>query len=210
MNVKDSVRAWGLSPLVAANLMDSSDGNQPITEFFPVQQDVIPILLRQNAHRCIQPRDLCVSAPTGSGKTIAFAVPIINTILTELQEAKQQNYDSKIRLQALIIQPSRELAKQVHKGFCRLAKGTGVKVGLSAAVRSFEEESEEICGAQPASTAQHGVSLDSIYADTDEFNSRPALGPNGSSNMHILVCTPGRLLEHLQFSQGFTLQRECT
>jgi ATP-dependent RNA helicase DDX51/DBP6 len=205
MKVKDSIIEWGLSPLVAANLLDSSDGNEPITSFFPVQQDVIPILLRQNAHRCIQPRDLCVSAPTGSGKTIAFAVPIINTIVTELQEAKlQNNINHKIRLQALIIQPSRELAKQVYKGFCRLAKGTGVKVGLSAAVRSFEEESEEICGAQPASRAHHGVSLDSVYADVDGF----AAGPNGSSNMHILVCTPGRLLEHLQFSQGFTLQRK--
>lgn len=40
-----------------------------IADFFPIQTAVIPVLLRQNAKECIRKRDICVAAPTGSGKT---------------------------------------------------------------------------------------------------------------------------------------------
>lgn len=43
-----------------------------ITHFFAVQKAVIPRLLSTNG--C---RDLCVSAPTGSGKTISYVLPIV-------------------------------------------------------------------------------------------------------------------------------------
>ena len=81
-SVASCAAEWGLLPIITKNLMDDSS-KQPITDFFPVQMDVIPILLRQNHHKYLEPRDLCVSAPTGSGKTIAFAVPIIHTIENE-------------------------------------------------------------------------------------------------------------------------------
>ena len=90
MEINDSVAKWGLSPILVDNIrhanyksfnnVDNEENTPLVTNFFPVQEDVIPILIKQNSHRCIEPRDVCVSAPTGSGKTIAFAVPIIHTI----------------------------------------------------------------------------------------------------------------------------------
>ena len=98
MKVLDSIKAWGISPQLAENLTspDSSDSdnnashsNTAIENFFPVQIDVIPILLKQNKLRSIKPRDLCVSAPTGSGKTLSYAVPILNTLEVDVSRKRR-------------------------------------------------------------------------------------------------------------------------
>jgi hypothetical protein len=63
---------WRLSKALAAKL--KRDG---VTDFFPVQRAVIPYILHGvNAPLCYVP-DMCVSAPTGSGKTFAYAIPLI-------------------------------------------------------------------------------------------------------------------------------------
>ena len=49
-------------------------------------------------------RDICGRAPTGSGKTIAFGIPIV----TDLGQAKPK------QPRALILAPTRELADQIH------------------------------------------------------------------------------------------------
>ena len=61
MRIVDSIGGWGLNETLVNNLID--DG---LNEFFPVQIDVIPVLLQQNESPCIIPRDICVSAPTGN------------------------------------------------------------------------------------------------------------------------------------------------
>lgn len=69
----------------------------------PIQQQSIPLL--------IQGRDLIGQAQTGTGKTAAFALPILNRLnLTELSP------------QALVIAPTRELAMQVAEHFETLGK----------------------------------------------------------------------------------------
>ena len=50
---------------------------QGIISFFPVQCTLIPHLLRNRHMKTFHPGDVCVSAPTGSGKTFAYAIPII-------------------------------------------------------------------------------------------------------------------------------------
>ena len=52
---------------------------QGITSFFPVQCQVIPHLLGSNNQPILSTYngDLCVSAPTGSGKTLSYAIPIV-------------------------------------------------------------------------------------------------------------------------------------
>jgi ATP-dependent RNA helicase DDX51/DBP6 len=47
-----------------------------IASLFPVQCEVIPYLLKDQ-HTRAYPSDICVSAPTGSGKTLSYAIPII-------------------------------------------------------------------------------------------------------------------------------------
>ncbi|MFM2363901.1 MAG: hypothetical protein RLZZ316_2803, partial [Bacteroidota bacterium] len=63
----------------------------------PVQQQVIPLIMAG--------KDVIVSAQTGTGKTAAFLLPLINKLLTHPHE------DSYINV--LIIVPTRELAIQI-------------------------------------------------------------------------------------------------
>lgn len=64
VSVEESVTRWGVSADIAADLLEEG-----ITEYFPVQAAVIPVLLRHaQVHPFAPPRDICVSAPTGSGK----------------------------------------------------------------------------------------------------------------------------------------------
>lgn len=49
-----------------------------VTHLFPVQKQVVPFILKQHSMPYpLQPHDICVSAPTGSGKTLSFVLPIV-------------------------------------------------------------------------------------------------------------------------------------
>lgn len=65
----------------------------------PVQQQVMPLIL--------QGKDIIASAQTGTGKTAAFLLPLINRILTD-------HYDDH-HISAMIIVPTRELAVQISE-----------------------------------------------------------------------------------------------
>ncbi|MEO7665582.1 MAG: DEAD/DEAH box helicase [Dehalococcoidia bacterium] len=77
----------------------------------PIQAESIPHLL--------QGRDVIAQAQTGSGKTLAFALPIM-----EHMEPGQRH------TQALILVPTRELARQVASVFEDVSKNSGVRVTL--------------------------------------------------------------------------------
>jgi ATP-dependent RNA helicase DeaD len=75
----------------------------------PIQARAIPVLL--------QGGDLIGQAQTGTGKTAAFALPIV-----------QRADPAQGRVQALVLVPTRELAVQVAGGIYDLAKHTGLRV----------------------------------------------------------------------------------
>ncbi len=75
----------------------------------PVQASAIPVILAG--------RDLMAGAQTGTGKTAAFVLPLLEQLL-----AQPQGESRSIR--ALVLVPTRELAVQVHESVTRYAKGT--------------------------------------------------------------------------------------
>lgn len=81
---------------------------------------VIPVFLRRQALYDTRraPGDLCVSAPTGSGKTMAYVLPIVDILSKRVVT----------RLRALIILPTRDLVIQVKETFDAFVKGTDLKV----------------------------------------------------------------------------------
>ncbi len=85
------------------------------TSLMPVQQRALPYLLAG--------RDLIVQSKTGSGKTGAFLLPLF----TGLDPAQKS-------AQALVMAPTRELARQIHEEFLRLRAGRGETQGLEAAL----------------------------------------------------------------------------
>ena len=70
----------------------------------PIQEQSIPILLRR--------KDLLGCAQTGTGKTAAFAIPIIQ----HLYKSTQRNVRPP-KIRALIVTPTRELAIQIGESF---------------------------------------------------------------------------------------------
>lgn len=65
-----------------------------------IQEKAIPLILER--------KDLLIRARTGSGKTAAFAIPLIQKILLNKRTQEKQE------IKGLIIAPSKELCKQIH------------------------------------------------------------------------------------------------
>jgi len=77
----------------------------------PVQEACIPLIL--------EGRDILASAQTGTGKTAAFAIPVLQNLL-EKKKKKQEG------IRALVITPTRELAGQVDEAFFAIGYHTGL------------------------------------------------------------------------------------
>ena len=97
---------------------------QNFTEPTPVQLAAIPPAL--------EGRDLRVTAQTGSGKTAAFVLPMLNQLLGD--GASQQ----RVRIRALILLPTRELAQQTLREVERFAQFTFIKSGLVTGGEDFK------------------------------------------------------------------------
>ena len=72
----------------------------------PVQQHVIPLILAG--------RDLIVSAQTGSGKTAAFLLPLLDFVYREINNSFSKHLKFKLNPLVLILTPTRELAIQIY------------------------------------------------------------------------------------------------
>src|ERR1700710_1469817 len=80
----------------------------------PIQEQAIPILL--------QHKDLLGCAQTGTGKTAAFAIPILQLLYQDRLQHKEQK-----TIKALILTPTRELAIQIDESFGAYGRHTGLK-----------------------------------------------------------------------------------
>src|SRR3984957_10695069 len=76
----------------------------------PVQSEAIPPAL--------EGRDVVATAQTGTGKTLAFVLPLLESLLKQPIETG---------VSAVILSPTRELAIQIHETFVKLAKHTGIR-----------------------------------------------------------------------------------
>nr|CAB3237169.1 ATP-dependent RNA helicase DDX51-like [Phallusia mammillata] len=159
----------GLNSTLIQNLKEKG-----INSLFPVQQAVIPVILRDTKHGCgpciYPPSDICVSAPTGSGKTLAFAVPIVQSLMNRVNPVTR----------ALVVLPTKELAAQIFDNFLSLCRNTSLRCALLAGTKG------------------------------NIFHEQKALikqGTNGKiTSADIVVATPGRLSDHLNQTEHFTLE----
>ena len=110
----------------------------------PVQDEVIPLVRAE--------RDVVGQAQTGTGKTAAFGIPLVETINRNAREP-----------QVLVLTPTRELAVQVRAELSRLGEFCGVRAVAIYGGQAMSRQLAEL---------RHGV--------------------------HIVVATPGRLMDHMQ------------
>lgn len=95
---KHSFADFGIHELLAKNILAKG-----ITKPSPIQDEAIPVALTG--------RDVIGIATTGSGKTAAFLIPIINKLVEDKEH------------KAMILTPTRELALQIEQQFIDLTKG---------------------------------------------------------------------------------------
>ncbi|XP_067015406.2 probable ATP-dependent RNA helicase DDX52 isoform X1 [Anabrus simplex] len=88
----------------------------------PIQMQAIPIMLKS--------RQLLACAPTGSGKTAAFLVPVIH----QLKGPRKRGF------RAVIVSPTRELAKQTYRECLRLAEGTNLRIHIISKVNHAKDK----------------------------------------------------------------------
>jgi ATP-dependent RNA helicase RhlE len=79
----------------------------------PIQKQAIPIILNGS--------DLSGCAQTGTGKTAAFAIPILQLLSTNKSNEKKR------KIRSLIVTPTRELAVQIDESFRAYGRHTGLK-----------------------------------------------------------------------------------
>lgn len=86
-----------------------------LLEMTDVQETAIPLAL--------EGRDIIVNARTGSGKTVAFSLPLLQQVLDNPRPASK-------RSQALVLAPTRELCRQINKQITMLARHTEITTAV--------------------------------------------------------------------------------
>ena len=97
----------------------------------PVQVETIPLVLAK--------KDVIASAQTGTGKTAAFALPILQ-LLFDKQDATKKG--KKIR--ALVVSPTRELAVQIQENFKTYGKYTNLRSCVVFGGASIEPQVDQL------------------------------------------------------------------
>jgi ATP-dependent RNA helicase RhlE len=122
-------------------------GYQTVT---PIQQRAIPVIRSGT--------DLLASAQTGTGKTAAFALPLIDLLA---KAADNENVSSQRTIRALILTPTRELAAQVAKNisdysqFLPLTSGVVFGGGKMPSQTKMLKEGVDILVATPGRLLEH-------------------------------------------------------
>eukprot|EP00038_Savillea_parva_P026788 m.56197 g.56197 ORF g.56197 m.56197 type:complete len:810 (-) comp7660_c0_seq1:75-2504(-) len=111
-----------------------------------VQQRAIPIALMG--------RDLCACATTGSGKTAAFMLPVLERLLFRPKKIAQTR--------VLVLSPTRELAVQVYDMSKKLAQFTDVTFGLAVGGMALRPQEAELRARPDVVVATPGRLVDHI------------------------------------------------
>ncbi|QPG74440.1 ribosomal RNA processing protein [Brettanomyces nanus] len=118
----------------------------------PIQEQSLPYSLKG--------RDIIGIAQTGSGKTAAYVIPILQAL-----------WDAQTPYFALVLAPTRELAYQIRETFDALGANMGLRCATIVGGMDMMDQAKELM-----------------------------------RKPHVIVATPGRLMDHLENTKGFSLR----
>lgn len=179
-----------ISSRLAENVAD-----QGFTVPTEVQLGTLPLLLGDSSVSSMsnEEPDLLVVAPTGSGKTLSFLIPVINKIVRHHHSSQSDEHG----ILSVIVAPTKELASQIVNEGRKLVAGTGVRITLmkkGMRVVERDDESEAKVFEEDSEASE---------SDDEEDDDKPK---KASSNIpitksDILVTTPLQLVNALSEHQ---------
>ncbi|KIJ52459.1 hypothetical protein M422DRAFT_156405 [Sphaerobolus stellatus SS14] len=149
-----------------------------IAELFAVQTALLPFLLQSS------PKERALYMPFNPARDVCVSAPTGSGKTLAYVIPILELLSSRIvtRLRALVVLPTRDLVIQVRETFEALCKGRGLKIASATGQHSFAHEQSQL-------VEESGIPL-----------------KGGSSKVDILICTPGRLIDHIKGTRNFTLQ----
>lgn len=124
--------------------------NKGFTQLTPIQSQAFEYIANGD--------DVVARSKTGTGKTLAFGIPLVETLIKKDVPRNRRNFSPIV----IVLEPTRELAIQVAQELSYLCKPHGLRVSAIFGGSSFAQQEDEF---------RNGV--------------------------HIVVATPGRLLDHI-------------
>ncbi|WP_266159963.1 DEAD/DEAH box helicase [Dyella silvatica] len=144
---------FDLHPLLQKSLDDSG-----FTRCTPIQALTLPVALTG--------RDVAGQAQTGTGKTCAFLVALMNRLLTNPAVAERKDSDPR----ALIIAPTRELAIQIEKDAKAVGRHTGLRTALIYGGVDYDKQRQQLKDGCDIIIATPGRLLDYYKQNVFGFN----------------------------------------
>ncbi|CAE6471235.1 unnamed protein product [Rhizoctonia solani] len=172
----------GLDPLITAHIQTKLGISKPTL----VQRASLTALTHQSA---TTDRDAFIQSQTGSGKTLAFLLPIIQDLLPL---SSLSYIDRSIGTLAIIIAPTRELAKQISDVLEQL-------LTMRLRPRTGDAEADQDAGPRLTRWLVSGLLTGGATRAHEKARLR--------KGVPILVSTPGRLLDHLQNTESFNVSK---
>ncbi|KAI1780312.1 P-loop containing nucleoside triphosphate hydrolase protein [Hypoxylon cercidicola] len=213
----------GIAPEIAERL--ATNGYK---EAFAIQTAVVPLLLPHHAKS--MHGDILVSAATGSGKTLAYTLPVVRDLSLGNRHITRLRAVIVLPTRELVKQVQ-QVCEQCA-GVFSLNGSKRVRVAIAMGSQPFDQEQATLVEREErynpeayarrnkrlASESGYGSDEDSdegyntedeekaaIRKREDKIQTLPDHVISYTSKVDILICTPGRLVEHIKYTPGFSL-----
>ncbi|OTB14882.1 hypothetical protein K445DRAFT_318792 [Daldinia sp. EC12] len=196
---------------------------------FAIQTAAIPLLLPHHDKK--MHGDLLISAATGSGKTLAYALPLVRDLSQGNRHLTRLRAVVVVPTRELVKQVQ-QVCEQCANVFGLNGTKRRVRVGISMGSQSLDQEQaalierEEEYDPEAFAKRSRRLASQSCYGSDDEndkgydtedeerssikkkedkIQALPDHVIAYKSKVDVLICTPGRLVEHIKYTPGFSL-----